>query len=506
MTFVPFDGGLLMKNFMENVKSVLALFLSGAMLCTTVFCDNAGISGKHLNPDVDVTDAVLRADKNIQHQIVREFGVSGCWWSTGIGNRGTLDELLDLCFTERGIALNNYRHHIGAGRDEGPLASDARPNSWRAVPTPLMKDGTMDITADPNSLRILQKINSLGTVDNITLFILSPPACMTVNGKTYGLETGSNLKPDAYDAFAAYCADVAQAYINAGYNIKYIAPFNEPQWQWETAYQEGCHFTPDQLLQLSKMIISELNKRQLPVKISINETAQYRNREYTHLFYQSMMEEPEIYPYVDHFAAHAYDADKNTRTAFFNWTRTVAGKLNQQPLPVYQTEYAAWQQQDNLLTLDDRLMMTARTIHEDLSYLNVESWGYFTLVGYGPNSLVQVSDAPAQYRILNHFWVIGNYSKFIKGYTRIEVEPENIPEEVVGSAYLSPDRKKMVFVVINEDQKKQTMTLKGIPNHSMARVWETTETSTCEKTKGYMTADNGYILPPRSVTTFVFDL
>ena len=46
--------------------------------------------------------------------------MSGAWWSTGIGDRSTMDEILALLFTDRGIALNTYRQNIGGGRAEGP--------------------------------------------------------------------------------------------------------------------------------------------------------------------------------------------------------------------------------------------------------------------------------------------------------------------------------------------------------------------------------------------------
>lgn len=57
---------------------------------------------EYLNGDVAKTEAVLRADTEIKHQIVKNFGVSGAWWSTGIGDRATMDEILALLFTDQG--------------------------------------------------------------------------------------------------------------------------------------------------------------------------------------------------------------------------------------------------------------------------------------------------------------------------------------------------------------------------------------------------------------------
>ena len=45
---------------------------------------------EYLNGDIGKTEAVLKADTEIKHQIVKNFGVSGAWWSTGIGDRATI--------------------------------------------------------------------------------------------------------------------------------------------------------------------------------------------------------------------------------------------------------------------------------------------------------------------------------------------------------------------------------------------------------------------------------
>ena len=103
-------------------------------------------------------------------------------------------------------------------------------------------------------------------------------------------------------------------------------------------------------------------------------------------------------------------------------------------------------------------------------------------------------------------WAIGNYSKFIKGYTRVEVEETGLPEGVMGSAYLAPDGKKLVFVAVNEDTASQTVTLAGVPEGAWSEVYETSMERDCSTSRGFMKADNGYALPAQSVTTFVFQL
>lgn len=60
-------------------------------------------------------------------------------------------------------------------------------------------------------------------------------------------------------------------------------------------------------------------------------------------------------------------------------------------------------------------------------------------MGRGPDSLIVVSDSrPGEYELTRHFWGIGNYSKFIRGYTRVEVREEGVPDGILASAYIAP--------------------------------------------------------------------
>ncbi len=460
-----------------------------------------------LNRQVEPAKAVLRADPAVRHQTIRTFGASGAWWATGIGDSACMDEILAYLYTDQGIALNNYRHNVGGGREGGPLADDkSGPDSWRAVPCPLKADGRIDIGADANAWRVLRQVNALGTVDDITIFMNSPPESMTVNGRTYGSPSGSNLREDCFEAYAAFCADVTKAYLDAGIAVKYLSPVNEPQSQWEAGWQEGCYFSPEQIFRLCRLLIGELDKRGLSVRLSVNESAEMLNREYVYDFYRDLLEDDALCSRLDHFAAHGYHASLEQKKAFYRFARDTAAALGKPMLPINQTEWAAWHQTEQL-TEARRLTMTGRSLYDDFTGLYTDTWEYFAAVARGDDALIVVADGrPEEYRLTRHFWAVGNYSKFIKGYTRVEVEEACLPEGVVGSAYLAPDGGKLVFVTVNETGEDQAVTLAGIPEGSLGEVYETSMERTCGTAKGCMSVDNGYILPAQSVTTFVFRL
>ena len=56
-------------------------------------------------------------DVGRKYQTVEGFGASGAWWPAWVGDfpREKQDQILDLLFTERGIALSICRYNIPAG-------------------------------------------------------------------------------------------------------------------------------------------------------------------------------------------------------------------------------------------------------------------------------------------------------------------------------------------------------------------------------------------------------
>lgn len=442
-----------------------------------------------------------------RHQVVKVFGASGAWWATGIGNRPSIQTILELLYTDKGIGLNNYRHNIGGGRAGGPRADDkSGPDAWRAVPCPLQAEGTLALAADAPAWEVLKRLVALGTVEDFTVFMNSPPESMTINGKTYGSGNGCNLREDCYEAYAAFCADVTAAYIAAGVPVKYISPFNEPQSQWEAGWQEGCYFSMEQIFYISRLLVEKLRERQLPTKISINESAALNREDYVFDFYRKLLADDTLYPYIDHFAGHSYHTSAEDKCRLYRYIQDTAHALGKAPLPINQTEWAAWHQYE---TLDDerRLVMTGRVLYEDLTLLNVETWEYFAAVARGQDALIVVKDQdPDWFMTTRHFWALGNYSKFIKGYTRVGVDAPDAPEGVLASAYLSPDERQLVFVLVNETVHKQAVILEGMRPEQRGVAYETSMQRTCDTPCAQIDGDGFYTLSSRSVTTVVFSM
>lgn len=462
--------------------------------------------GDLFNQNVAPNDILLYVDTTQRHQEIKAFGVSDAWWAPGIGTRSNVGELLSLLFTDTGIALNNYRHNIGGGVLPDRSDADSYDQAWRAPYSPLAPDGSYDITRNEGGYAVLQSAKALETIDDFTLFINSPPSTMTVSGRTCANpgQTVSNLKKECYDDFASYVTDVVELYLADGVKVKYVSPVNEPQWAWDGG-QEGCHYEPDEAFEICRLVIQTMKERAQSnpalknVKVSMPETAQWGNSAYTNDLYNKMISDPEVAPYIDHFCGHSYGANAATKkgVAAFIQNATVQ-------LPIHQSEWGCSYGYPALGI--DTAVELGRVLYEDLTILNAESWSWWIGVSHYNYSdgLIYVNDSNESYDVSKRLWAYGNYSKFIKGFTRVSLDEYSLPDGVYASCYVSPNNDNLTYILVNENASEKTFTFAGLPSDWVAQVYETSARRDCSL-RGTMRAGNGYLLPGKSITTFVFD-
>ena len=486
----------------------VSIFLDDFRLKITEKEDTEDKTGESFNSDIPANGLLLYTDVTKRHQEVKAFGASGCWWATGIDkdSRSQLtDELISLLYTDEGIALNNYRHNVGGSMTAG----DGPTDPWRYVPSPLNADGSICLDNDANSYAVLKKVANLSGISDITLFMNSPPSSMTVSGKTYADGNAiSNLKRGCYEAYAQYVIDVVEAFLEDGISVKYISPINEPQHPWNEIRQEGCHYEPADAIEICKLVIGELNARSKTnealrnVKVSMPESAKWSDYSYVNSIYKAMVRDSEIAPYIDHFASHSYstNADQKRGVARF------INSLSEEALPLHQTEWGN-SESEPAMGISTAVEL-GRCLYEDLTILDVESWSWWLGVSkYNySDGLIYVTDQPNDntYKLSKRFWTLGNYSKYIKGYTRVEVDESLMPDGMYSSAYVSEDGNTITYVVGNEKADNSTFTFFGLPAGAKAEVYETSSKRNCNELRGTMLASNGYEVPGKSVTTFVF--
>lgn len=510
------------KATFGNVQSVGFCFAAGADKTSfplSMYVDQFSIvrsdkalgalegTGEQFNKDTAAGKNKIYTNLTGINQTVTSYGASGAWWSTGWGTDKFVDNLLNVVFTDAGAGLNNYRHNIGGGVLDDRSDADGMTWSRRAL-SPLTPDGKYDEDRDIGAWTVYKKLNEMGTIDNFTLFINSPPSTMTNSGMTYGdqwADSPSNLRKDCYEAFASYVVDMVQLYNWCGMQVDYVSPINEPQWTWDSGSQEGCHYTGSEAVEILTLVIKELQERSKEdptiahVKVSLAECANWTDKTYINYIYLQLKAMPELWDKIDHLACHSYGTDQSAKERLARDFKTMGADVT-----FRQTEVGpAYNHPD--LTISSALEV-ARVMWEDLSILNVDGWSYWLAAANGmfTDGLVYFNIGSEDLMPAKRLWAMGQYARFTKGAIRVDVDAYGMPKKVKTTAYVNPAEGTLVYVVVNESTSDETFSFVGLPAGSVAEVWETSAIRDLEK-RGTMTADAGYALPAESITTFVFN-
>ena len=436
-------------------------------------------------------------------QTIVGFGVSGAWWAQYAENWGTptVNKIVKLLFNRKdGIGLSIYRYYIGAG--DGKLIKDP----WRRSHTFEPRPGKWNWNADKSGVEIMSKAVKEG-VDSIVLMAYSPPAWMTINGSVAGgTNGGSNLKPDMYNAFAAYLVKIVKHFIDMGFPIKWLSPVNEPQWNWGMfgKTQESCHYSPQQVVKLSLLLLSKIKENNLNVKLEVPESA---NWILSIPYANALFGNPTIDKNVAVFWLHSYWSGLSAKKIFYDWL-----KMHFPDKKIGMSEYCQLIGGSRGLGMESALNM-AKTIYEDLTVGNVVSWQWWLAVSkynYHDGLLyVNFKEGKKESTSLivsKRLWVFGNFSRFVRpGFVRVEDETDSKALKTVSFANSSKD--KIVIVVINDGNETVKANI-GVRNDFKVNVFSAFRTN---KTENLKMISHGHLLKsfafdPQSVTTLVLNV
>lgn len=433
-------------------------------------------------------------DVSKKYQTIESFAASDCWFAQYIGSKWTESEregIAKLLFSKQvnngqpeGIGLSGWRFNLGGGTAQQGAASDITDVSRRAESFIDPASGAIDWSRQAGQQYFLEKAKGYGC-EQFVMFSNTPPVNYTRNGKGYSqMGAFANLKDDHYDDFAQYMASAIEYFKNKGINFDYVSPVNEPQYNWNEAGQEGSGWQNSEIKKLTVELDKAIENKGLSTKILLAEAAAWnhvyetdgdagRKNVISSLFTQSSPNYignlKNVAPVI---AGHSYWTDGTWQSLVS--TRT---KVNQSAkavgLKVYQTEWSMlgdgydaseFPGFGNASYMDIALYMS-KVIHADLAYANASSWSYWTALATERWNhknrflLIKVTPAGGDYGDITQsgthaatktLWVLGNYSLFIRpGYNRVDLQIDGASKELFGSAFISPDSKKLVAVYTN---------------------------------------------------------
>lgn len=475
--------------------SIFSLIMAGAALI--VSAQNKKDQADSLNTAGNIPAQTVRIDYSDIRQKLTGWGISISWWAHDVGDKFPEKDLrtfVQWLTSPEELNMNVFRYNISGGDNpkHAHMRKDAQIPGYKTA-----ADSAYNWSADGAQRRLLLLINEMRPDALYEAANYSPPYWMTKSGCSAGTPDGSdNLKDDCYDSFARYLADCVEYYKKYyGITFKSISPVNEPfsNWWKENGSQEGCAFG----LQNQERIIKELYKV-LKEKDMLG---------YTSIAVMDANSLDECVTGLEYYKTHGllkYIGQINTHSYFGSKRKEISGFAKQNKIRLWQSESGPLNV--NKAGLDNFLFMCRRIV-TDMNELQPEVWCDWQYMGAGLGgvwSLVGYNVKEQIYERTKGFYCRKQFTRFIEpGYRFIGTTDENI------LAALSPDKKRMVVVIVNQDDDSKCISLDtGKKKIKHVQMYRTSEKENCEKVdvSFNMPVNNNLILEPKSVSTVVFDM
>ncbi len=489
-------------------------------------------------------------DAAVRHQKMDNFGASDSWTVqyTGLWPDEKRNAMADLLFSmetdaagkPKGIGLSVWRFNIGAG-SAAQGANSYIPSDYRRGECFQNLDGTYDWSKQVGQRWFLKAAKERG-VEQFLAYSNSPPIQMTMNGlanNRFRPGDGTlNIKPDKYPAFADFLATVVdEVGKREGITFQYLAPFNEPEWNWSgNTSQEGTPALMSEIAKTVRYVDSELEKRQLDTKIIITESGQYdylygsntnlpgRDNQIETFF------SPASENYIGNLkhvppiiVGHSYWTTYPVK-AMLEKRQELKKALDKQNIGFWQTELCVMSNDEEIgagrgkdLTMRTALYI-ARVIHHDLCVANAAAWHWWLAItngDYKDGLIYATVDSDRKNGTFSDsklLWALGNYSRFIRpGAVRLGVESKTDANDPVGlmvSSFLHEADKQLVTVIVNYSDEKKTIDLRT----KNLRIKEFTPYITSDNPGNNLAPQkavkygNKITIPERSVVTLVAPL
>lgn len=448
-----------------------------------------------------------------KQQTIKGFGTSACWWSQNVADNKTANELAELLYSKNGLGLNIYRYNIGAGWDKDNCRVE---NPWRRCESFYINDDSnedenyhgsgYDFSRDKNAYSFMKTCLAKGVIDTVILFANSPHYSFTSSGQASGslMHHTCNLPQSNFEKFADYFLDITEHFIHDGVPVQFISPINEPQWKWggHNVWQEGCHYSPEEVRDVFHIFAEKIEKRKLNIKLYGPESGEIEGL--TNKYLELFLEDKLIMKHLGAFAVHSYHADNDieTRNRFKENTLQKLGDCR-----FDMSEWCELPCKNHTKSIKGALI-TARIIGWDLINLGAESWTSWVAVnqyadGKGDgrdysDGLLSASNGFTSYTVNKRYYGFLHFSKFIPvGSAALKIN-FTAYDGLNAFAFKTPDGKEII-IFTNEGNAKD---IKIKSSKKLEEIYCTTEKMNMKQ------AYSGQILPElhikaKSITTVI---
>lgn len=430
-------------------------------------------------------------DPSVQFQTWQGWGTSLAWWAKVVGGlpEPARQDYMDKAFDPvKGLGLNVIRYNIGGGENPKHLLPNKQFMGFRESidgyePSP----GKWDWNADAYQRWVLKRAMQMGA-NHVEAFSNSPPYWMTRSGSVTGDPEGKdNLDPKYNAAFADYLAEVVKHFRdNWGVTFESLEPLNEPSGSWWKMgnHQEGCHVDRPHQNIVIKATGAALARQRVHIPVSASDESVIDDAARTFPYYDAT-----ALGYLTRINTHSYGGNARTQVSAY---ALGAGK------DLWLSEYG---------DSDASGMKMSRRILEDIHGLHPSAWVYWQVVdssgGWGFLKSPQLNDKDPAYTINKKFYVMGQYSKYIRpGCRMMAISDRN------SLAAYDAKSKTLVIVTTNSSAAARPVTfdLSGFSRlGASVTAVRTSPTENWAKLPAVAVTKKTFTVncSPKSVTTFV---
>lgn len=418
--------------FVKKMKISNSIVWSWVLVGCTILssCQSESPGTDTTEPDPVSDSIVITVNPANKKQEMIGFGGALTWYSNWITTNNKVTEIADLMFTDLGLDIVRFKTWYYPDNYPTNKSVDNMSNSGDND----YARGHWDAT-----VQLYQLAKARDPKIKVLLCSWGPPVSLKDNNRLQDGTLKKNTSGFMYDEFAEYWNDVLEY---TPFDPDYISIQNEPTYvnsgwtscKWsisETSVLPGYNTA------LNKVFDKIKGRAHRPVFIGPESQDMQ-----TFTPFVNVLKDNANCPV---FAWHPYNINATTSAATITSSLKNIGTLSAKPSMM--TEFS-----DNLSWFN-----TALFIQEALTHANTSGYIYWKLGWATPASgedaaMISAGSTPASpFNVTPYYHLIKHFSKNIDaGYFRVETTATTTPvSNLVTSAFVSPDAKKITVVIVN---------------------------------------------------------
>lgn len=323
----------------------------------------------------------------------------------------------------------------------------------------------------------------------------SPPAWMKSNNN---VSEGGILLPEFYEEYA----ECIVAYIKlfkqeTGLDLYAISLQNEPTF-WEP--YESCQYTPRTYCDLIRVVGERFELEGLTTKMFYPEEVMVRQSDMAG-WMNTLNNDEYARKYVDIVAVHGYERTGISAGEIGGelWEKYYNDYVN---YPGYPKQFWMTETSGQQNTLEGAIRLVSG-MSNAIKYGKLNAWVFWSISGeaHDPYDPSHVYNLMLSGEKLKKYYVSKNYYRYVRPGARA-VESSSSDVDILVNTFWHEADNTLTYVLINKSAEEKTVNFDSYTMANDTRLYRTSPTENCEEIV-IPSGSEVYLLPPKSVSTFV---